>query len=423
MSAGLLSWLTHPVTLGLVGVSLLLLFAVVETLLRNLSQLGNVRFQGILDAHPQLLPLAGGGLHLSQLLEALRWVQLMVLGALWLVVFRLPGIDLPVAVAVAVLLPLLAIGISYLVGAVGEDSMAVLLKLVRPPVWPVLHLLVRSPPQPRPTEPEEEDEEATEREIRAYLEAGQLAGIFERDEGEFLESLVDFFDTVVREVMTPRTDMVSIPDSASFEDVLQAFVDTHKSRIPVYHETVDRVVGVVHVKNVVKHLVRGKRPPLEDLLRECLVVPESKPLGELLRDFQREHQQLAIVVDEYGGTSGLVTLEDIVEEIVGEIQDEHDPREPPEVQEVGPGVFRLRGRAPLEVLDDLYDVETEDEDVDTVGGFVFSRHGTVPEPGTEVVDADRKLAFTVEEMDERRIVCVTVRRLENGNERQTVGQA
>lgn len=423
MSAGLVSWLVHPVTLGLVGVSLLLLFAIVETLLRNLSQLGNVRFQGILDAHPRLLPLAGGGPHLSQLLESLRWVQLIALGAFWLVVFRLPGVDLLVAFAIAALVPAVAVAISRLIGSIGEDSITLLLKLVRPPVWPVLRVLAHAAPQPRPPEPEEEDEEATEREIRAYLEAGQLAGIFERDEGEFLESLVDFFDTVVREVMTPRTDMVAMPDTVTFEEVLKAFVDTHKSRIPVYHDTVDRVVGVVHVKNLVKHLLRGKQPPLEDLLRECLVVPESKPLGELLRDFQREHQQLAIVVDEYGGTSGLVTLEDIVEEIVGEIQDEHDPREPPEVQEVGPGVYRLRGRAPLEVLNDLFDVETESEDVDTVGGLVFSRHGTVPEPGTEVVDPERKLAFTVEEMDERRIVSVTVRRLENGAQRRAAGEA
>jgi magnesium and cobalt transporter len=223
--------------------------------------------------------------------------------------------------------------------------------------------------------------------------------------------------------MTPRTDMVSIPDTATFDEVLHAFAETHKSRIPVYHDTVDRVVGVLHVKNLVKHLLRGRKPPMDDLLRDVLVVPESKPLGELLRDFQREHQQLAIVVDEYGGTSGLVTLEDVLEEIVGEIQDEHDPREPPEVEELEPGVFRLRGRAPLEVLDDLFGVETEEEDVDTVGGFVFSRHGTVPEAGTEVVDPERRLAFTVDEMDERRIVSVVVRRAEGVRAEQAVGEA
>jgi CBS domain containing-hemolysin-like protein len=119
---------------------------------------------------------------------------------------------------------------------------------------------------------------------------------------------------------------------------------------------------------------------------------------------------MAIVVDEYGGTSGLVTLEDILEEIVGEIQDELDPREPPEAQEISPGVYRLQGRAPLEVLSELVDVEVAEGDIGTVGGLVFSRHGTVPSAGTEVVDETNGLRFTVDEMDERRIVSVTVRR-------------
>jgi CBS domain containing-hemolysin-like protein len=121
---------------------------------------------------------------------------------------------------------------------------------------------------------------------------------------------------------------------------------------------------------------------------------------------------MAIVVDEYGGTSGLVTLEDILEEIVGEIQDEHEPAQPPESMELAPGVYRLQGRAPLEVLDDLYGVEIEEEEVDTIGGLVFARHGTVPEAGTVVEDTAAGLSYTVDEMQDRRIVSVTVRRLE-----------
>ena len=140
-----------------------------------------------------------------------------------------------------------------------------------------------------------------------------------------------------------------------------------------------------------------------------MVVPESKPLGELLRDFQQNQQQMAIVVDEYGGTSGLVTLEDILEEIVGEIEDEHDPKQPPEWQEIEPGVFRLQGRASLETLGDLFKKQIDDEDMDTVGGLVFSRHGTVPEEGTLVHDPLNGLVFVVEEMDDRRIVSVTAR--------------
>ena len=166
------------------------------------------------------------------------------------------------------------------------------------------------------------------------------------------------------------------------------------------------------MKNLVEHRLEGSEPSVAELARECLVVPESKPLGELLRDFQQEYQQMAIVVDEYGGTSGLVTLEDILEEIVGEIEDEHDRKQPPEWQELNPGVFRLQGRAPLEVLQELLGIEVDEEDMDTVGGLVFARHGTVPDAGTEVVDEAYGLVFTVEEMDERRIVSVTVRRVE-----------
>jgi magnesium and cobalt transporter len=120
---------------------------------------------------------------------------------------------------------------------------------------------------------------------------------------------------------------------------------------------------------------------------------------------------MAIVVDEYGGTSGLVTLEDILEEIVGEIEDEHDLRQPPDGEELEPGLFQLQGRAPLDVIQELLGVEIVDADTDTVGGWVFSLHGTVPEPATEVVDQGHGLVFTVKEMDERRIVTVTVRRL------------
>ena len=223
---------------------------------------------------------------------------------------------------------------------------------------------------------------------------------------------MDFFDTVVREVMTPRTEMVAVADTDDFRDLLRLFAETHKSRIPVYHETVDRIIGVVHVKNLVKHGLRGTEPPITQLTRECLVVPENKPLGDLLRDFQNQHQQMAIVVDEYGGTSGLVTLEDILEEIVGEIEDELDPRQPPEYEELSSGIFRMQGRAPLDTLCDVFGLEAEEEDIDTVGGLVFSIHGTVPEAGTEVRDEVRGLVFTVEEMDERRIERVTVRSLD-----------
>lgn len=413
MDADLAGWLAHPVTLGLAILAAALLFLTLEALLRRLAELGNVRFQGVLDDHPRLLPVAEGAtLHLSRLLEALRWMELASVGALWLILSRLPGLDPGWALAIAVVVPVAMVASVRLATAgIDEETVVVMLRLVRPLVWPILRMLVRPGPTPQPASSGfDDEEEASEREIQAFLDVGQAAGIFESEEGEIVESLVDFFDTTVREVMTPRTEMVAAPETATFKDLADLFATTHKARIPVYRETVDNVLGVIHVKSVVKHMLAGHEPGMADLLMPCLVVPEGKHLGDLLRDFQAGHQQMAIVVDEYGGTSGLVTLEDVLEEIVGEIQDEHDPKQPPEWQALGDGVYRMQGRSYLETLEELFGVEVDEEDVDTVGGLVFSLHGTVPEPGAEVVDPELGLHFTVEDVQERRIVAVTVRR-------------
>lgn len=413
MKATLAAWLVNPVTLVLTGAVVAGIFVVVELLLSSLSRLGNVRFQGILEDHPKVLPpVVGRDIHLSKLSDILRWMEVASLGFLWLLIGQFPWAETWHRVAAAIVVTAVLILVTRISGgSLGEDTAARLLRLVSPVVGPSLRVIGGNGKAAQPAVPaEDEEEEASDREIQAYLEAGQAAGIFESEEGEFVESLVDFFDTVVREVMTPRTEMVTVPDTISFDELMQTFADTLKSRIPIYHDTVDRVVGVAHVKNCVQHAISGQRQLVEELINPCLVIPESKALGELLRDFQQNQQQMAIVVDEYGGTSGLVTLEDILEEIVGEIEDEHDPKQPPEWQEIEPGIYRMQGRAPLETLGDLFSSEIEEEDIDTVGGLVFSRHGTVPEAGTEVVDPGNSLVFVVEEMDERRIVSVTVRR-------------
>ena len=411
MSEVLSAWLNHPVTIALVVSIAAVVFTVSELLLRSLAELGNVRFQGILEENPNLF---GGrsGIQVSHINDVGRWLQFAMLGVLWFLVARFPagGVEKTTA---AFAVPLLLIAAAHFIfRPLSEDMITLLLRLIGPVAGPLVTVLVSRGPSVASSDDEDEEEEASEAEIQAYLEAGEEAGIFESEEGEFVESLVDFFDTVVREVMTPRTEMVTVSDEADFRELLRVFAESHKSRIPIYHETIDRIVGVVHVKNLVEHRLEGTEPTVSELARECLVVPESKELGELLRDFQREYQQMAIVVDEYGGTSGLVTLEDILEEIVGEIEDEHDPKSPPEWQQIKPGVFRLQGRAPLEVLQDCLGVEVDEDDFDTVGGLVFSLHGTVPETGTEVVDEADGLVFVVDEMDERRIVSVTVENLE-----------
>ena len=413
MMANVMSWLRHPVTLALAGTAVVLLLIILELLARRLAEMGNVRFQGLLDDHEKLFPfIRQFPLPLSRVLDALRWMVVLATWLMWVIIGTLPGMKWSWALAGALATVALAVLVSWpIVPRIGEDGVTVLLRLVRPVLLPVVALLARSSNGRRAAPVEDEEEEASEREIRAFLDVGEAAGIIDGDEGEFLESLVDFFDATVREVMTPRTDMLAVPDGISFHELLKTFADSHRSRIPVYSDTIDHVIGVVHVKVLVEHLMLGGEPLPAELVRECMLVPESKKLGELLRDFQREHQQLAIVVDEYGGTSGLVTLEDILEEIVGEIQDEHEPRQPPEWQKLQDGSYRLQGRAPLEVLEELLGVEVHEDEVDTVGGLVFSRYGTVPEAGARVTDEALGLEFTVEQVDERRIQQVLVKRV------------
>ncbi len=412
MSAGVADWFVHPVTLGLAAVALAVALLLEELAARALAEMGSVRFQGVLEDHERLAPRTlGGQLRLPRLLDALRWLEIGTVGLLWLVAGRLLA-RVPGGAWLAVAAPLLLVLASRLVARRLDEAVVVgVLRTLRPLVVPLV-LLARATDRGGAVVPaEDEEEEASEREIQAFIKVGHDAGIIEEDEGRFLEQLVDFFDTTVREVMTPRTDMVAAPADATFDELLDVFVRSHKSRIPVYEGTVDRIVGVVHVKDAVGAAATGERPRARDLAKPCLVVPESKRLGELLRDFQTQRQQLAIVVDEYGGTSGLVTLEDALEEIVGEIEDEHDREEPPEWEDLGDGRYRIQGRAPVELLEELFGVEAEDEEVDTVGGLVFGRHGTVPEPGVVVEAPDLGLRFEVERMGERRVETVIVERL------------
>lgn len=413
MKTELVNWLSHPVTLILVGVVTFLVMLFAEILQRRLSEFGNVRFQGLIEDHEELSALdSQEHVVLSPVLTALRWIQMTCLAFVWTLLYFGWGLGVfwafLAAIGVLVSVALLA---QWPFGGLGESGVARLLRILRPLVAPIARFGGLGATESLVTA-EEDEEEASDREIRAFLDVGEAAGIIEGEEGEILESLVEFFDTTVRVVMTPRTDMVAVPESASWEELMETFGRTHKSRVPVFRETVDDIVGVVHVKNLIKDFIEGGRPPVRELYRPCPVVPESKELGELLREFQQEHQQMAIVVDEYGGTSGLVTLEDIIEEIVGEIQDELDPAEPPEWEELRAGVYRLQGRAPLEVLEELFGLELDEEDVDTVGGFVFSMHGTVADPGTVVSMTQEGLTFEVEAMDGRRIVSVIARRSE-----------
>jgi len=241
---------------------------------------------------------------------------------------------------------------------------------------------------------------ATEEEVQAYIDVGREEGILEKEEEKLILSIVDFGDTRVREVMTPRTDMVWIAADASPNALADLFASSKYSRIPVTRGTVESVAGIVHVKDLFEASRAGPLPPIKEIMREAYFVPESKKVSKLLREFQRRHLWMAIVVDEYGGVSGLVTVEDLLEEIVGEISDEHeDEREA--VTQISPGVFSIAGKESIQVIADLFGRGPEEGDFTTVAGFLAARLGHIPRPGESHREAD--LLFTVEEADRRRV--------------------
>jgi CBS domain containing-hemolysin-like protein len=238
-------------------------------------------------------------------------------------------------------------------------------------------------------------------------ETGQPEGLIESDGRRLLQSIVEFGGTLVREVMTPRPDMVAIPVDATVEDLRAIFREQEYSRFPVFSENLDNIVGIVFVKDLVN--LDDQDAELSTLVRPATFVPETKRVAELLKEFQRKQVQLAIVVDEYGGTAGLVTIEDLLEEIVGEIRDEYDVEMEPVVEE-GNGAYVFSAKVSIDEIRDRLGVEIEPEGFETVGGFVLTRVGRVPAVG-ETFELDG-LDVEVLEAERRRLHKVRLRRSE-----------
>ena len=234
------------------------------------------------------------------------------------------------------------------------------------------------------------------------------AAMSEEEGRELLQSIVDFTETVVKEVMTPRPDIVAIRVDATLGDLRTLFREEQYSRIPVYRDNLDNIVGIVFVKDLVA-LPPTAEPPMTTLMRSAYFVPESKRVSELLKDMQRRQAQLAVVVDEYGGTAGLVTVEDLLEEIVGEIRDEYDV-ESETVTDEGGGVFVFSGKVNVEEVRDRLGTEIEREGFETLGGYLLSQLGRMPYVG-ETFEID-ELGFEVLEVERRRITKVRVHRRE-----------
>lgn len=246
----------------------------------------------------------------------------------------------------------------------------------------------------------------TEEEIRTLVTVGEEEGVIEEEEKEMIHSIFDFTDTVVKEVMVPRMDMICVENTTALKDVLDIIAATGHSRVPVYEKTIDNIVGVVYAKDILIEMAKEETPiALAKLIRQPYYVPETKRVSELLKELQNQRMHMAIVLDEYGGTAGLVTIEDLLEEIVGEILDEYDLEEVL-VEPIDERTIRVNARMDLGELEEVLGVDLPDLDFETVAGMVFKLFGRIPSEG-EKVDFDN-LTFTVEKVSRRRISKVLI---------------
>ncbi len=246
----------------------------------------------------------------------------------------------------------------------------------------------------------------TEEEIRAMADVAVAENEIEADEREMIHSIFEFGDTVVREVMRPRPDIIAVEVNSKVNDAIAVMIEAGYSRLPTYADESDNIVGLVYLKDLVKAAAAGKGDvDLTESLREAEFVPESKKVAELLQQMRTEKFHMAIVVDEYGDTAGLITMEDLLEEIVGEIEDEYDTEEP-EIERLTDLVVRVPGGTNIDDLNTALDVELPDDEWDTVGGLVLNLLGRVPDDGDCVEFAG--LEFCAERVESRRIVSVLV---------------
>jgi len=255
----------------------------------------------------------------------------------------------------------------------------------------------------------DEAEEAAREEIKAYVDVGEVKGYFERDEGRLIKSAVEFGDTMVHEVMAPRVDMVCIREEATVGDLKKLLKEKKYSRIPVYRGQIDNVVGIINSMEVFDYLGEGEGDnPISPLMRPPYFVPETKRVRDLLRELQIGKRHIAIVVDEYGGTAGLVTIEDILEEIVGEIWDEYDQGAEPIVRE-REGVVVALGKTDVDEISQTLGVDLREEGFETIGGLVFNTLGRIPKSGESF--EHRGVRIDILEADQRCIRKVRITKL------------
>ncbi|HHW70111.1 MAG TPA: HlyC/CorC family transporter [Clostridiales bacterium] len=260
-------------------------------------------------------------------------------------------------------------------------------------------------------DPYEEDDIITEEEIRMMIDMGEEKGTIDYIEKEMLNNIFEFDDKTVTDIMTHRTDIVAIPIEASLADIVELINKEGFTRFPVYEEGIDNIVGILHAKDIIKHIdidkIRGTNFEVRDLIRPPYYVPSSKKTDELFRELQRNKVHMAIIIDEYGGTAGIVTMEDLIEEIVGNILDEYDEEEK-NFEKQDENTFIINGTVNLEVVGDFFDVKLPVDEYETLSGFIIGQLGMIPQEGEQPEIEYNGLIFKVEEVEEKRIAKVKV---------------
>lgn len=251
-----------------------------------------------------------------------------------------------------------------------------------------------------------------EQQLLSMVDQATELDLLEEGDRDYIHSIVEFGDTLVREVMIPRTDMVTVDSDVSVRGALELMLNARHSRVPVVGDDVDEVLGVVYLRDASSFVLRrpeeSEESPATRIMKPAMFVPEVQRADKLLRRMQKESNHLALVVDEYGGISGLVTLEDLIEEVIGDISDEHD-RETPEVVEEAPGLFLVSAMLPIDDLGELFEIELDDEEVDTVGGLFAKWLGRLPEVGDRVTSDGIELEAIVTERRRKRLITARAR--------------
>lgn len=253
----------------------------------------------------------------------------------------------------------------------------------------------------------------TEEEILSLVEEGQEKGFIEDDTKNIIENVFDFDDTVASEIMTHRRDMVAIEDTDPLDKVVSIAVESGYSRIPVYHDDIDSIVGVLYVKDLLKYVGCDvpKNFKISDIARQVLFVPRTKDCRSLFEQMNKEKTQIAIVVDEYGGTEGLITLEDLIEDILGNIQDEYDNEEE-EIKQLSDKKFTVDGSTSIEDIEELIDKDISDDDCDTIAGFMLTQLGRVPDKDECPAIEHEGFKFTATKVEDRRIEEILIEKID-----------